>query len=406
MRIFHTSDWHLGQSFFGYDRTKEHVLYLKWLMNFVKENKIDLLLISGDVFDSSNPSAESQSIYYSFLHKITQQNPNLQIIIIAGNHDSAARLEAPNPLLQEMNVFVRGSIKKDENKNIKLDDLIIPIKINNKVEAVCLAVPFIRQGDYPPSNSYSDGVEKLFDLLYNKSLVYNKPIIAMGHLYANQASLSDDDRSERILIGGIDSVGFNTFNPGIVYTALGHLHRPQKVFRRDNVRYAGSPIHMSFAEKNYDHGGVFVEIINSNKININQIKYSPAVEMISIVAKSVDEAVEKINNIPNYKNITDKDFLPFLEVKIHITQPEPLLANRIKDSLENKNIRLTKIESILPKNNNRLNNNKILTLDGFNSLSPMKIASDVYNKKYNSVMPSGIKKMLEQVINKIKLDNN
>ena len=361
MRIFHTSDWHLGQSFFGYDRTKEHILYLQWLIRFVKEQKVDILLVTGDVFDSSNPSAESQSIYYSFLHKITQQNKDLQIIIIAGNHDSAARLEAPNALLREMNVFVRGSVKKDENNDIKLDDLIIPIKINDNIEAVCLAVPYIRLGDYPPSNSYSEGVEKLFDLLYNKALSYNKPIIAMGHLYANQASLSDDDRSERILIGGVDSVGFNTFNKGIAYTALGHLHRPQKVFNRDNIRYAGSPIHMSFAEKTYDHGGVLVEILNSNKVNINPIKYTPTVDMISIVAKTVDEAIEKIKAIPNFREI-NKDFLPFLEVKIHISEPEPLLAKKIKDELEKKDVRLTKIESILPKKKNDINNNRLLNV--------------------------------------------
>ena len=114
IRILHTADWHLGQTFFGYDRTEEHEAFLDWLAGEILRQEIDALIIAGDVFDVSNPSAASQSIYYRFIYRVTAENPNLQIVIVAGNHDSAARLEAPLPLLQAMRTEVRGVVRKLE----------------------------------------------------------------------------------------------------------------------------------------------------------------------------------------------------------------------------------------------------------------------------------------------------
>ena len=127
MKIIHTADWHLGQSFYEYDRKAEHIRFLSWLKDRIRTFGIDVLLIAGDVFDSPNPSAESQKIYYSFLREIIDENPLLQVIIIAGNHDSAARLEAPNPLLEGMNVTVRGLVKRTAGGNIDYENLIIPL---------------------------------------------------------------------------------------------------------------------------------------------------------------------------------------------------------------------------------------------------------------------------------------
>ena len=153
IKIFHTADWHIGQNFYGYDRKDEHLFFFDWLKKQVKEHQPDALIIAGDVFDSPNPSAESQKIYYKFLHEINAENPFLQIIIIAGNHDSAARLEAPNPLLKEMNIVVKVVIKFREDGEIDCSDLLGPVVKNGEIAAWCVAVPYLRQGDYPPAES-------------------------------------------------------------------------------------------------------------------------------------------------------------------------------------------------------------------------------------------------------------
>ena len=128
IRILHTADWHLGQTFFGYDRTGEHEVFLNWLAEEIRQKEIDALIIAGDVFDVSNPSAASQSMYYQFIYRVTVENPNLQIVIVAGNHDSAARLEAPLPLLQAMRTEVRGVVRKLEGGEIDYDHLIVELK--------------------------------------------------------------------------------------------------------------------------------------------------------------------------------------------------------------------------------------------------------------------------------------
>ena len=108
MKIIHTADWHLGQTFYGFDRSNEHAVFLDWMCSTIKERGATLLLVAGDVFDTPNPSAKAQKMFYSFLTRVTNENPDLQIIITAGNHDSAARIEAPSSMLNVFNVFVSG----------------------------------------------------------------------------------------------------------------------------------------------------------------------------------------------------------------------------------------------------------------------------------------------------------
>ena len=170
MKIIHTADWHIGQTFFGYDRFQEHQYFLDWLTDQITTQQIDVLLISGDIFDVANPSAQAQRQFYRFLRRVTEQNPGLQIILIAGNHDSASRLETPIPLLEEMNIQIRGTVRKRADGTIDTEELIIELKDRSgKRQGWCLAVPYLRQGDYPAVESegdpYQAGVKAMYDTL-------------------------------------------------------------------------------------------------------------------------------------------------------------------------------------------------------------------------------------------------
>ena len=150
IRILHTADWHIGQLFHEYDRTYEHQQFLYWLLETLKEEQIDALLISGDVFDSSNPSAASIRMFYSFLNQSVKQNPDLQIIVTAGNHDSASRLESPKPLLESSNIHIVGVVEKNDDGRVDYAKICIPLKDKEgNTEAWCIAAPFLRMGDYP-----------------------------------------------------------------------------------------------------------------------------------------------------------------------------------------------------------------------------------------------------------------
>lgn len=151
-------------------------------------------------------------MYYRFLREVTSENPSLQIIIIAGNHDSAARLEAPNPLLEDMNVTVRGVVRRNAEGDIDLQHLIVPLYTEGEVTAYCLAVPYLRQGDYPSAENYSKGVQLLYEQLFNEVKEKGLPVIAMGHLQATGSEISEDDRSERTVIGGLECVSPDAFD--------------------------------------------------------------------------------------------------------------------------------------------------------------------------------------------------
>jgi exonuclease SbcD len=400
--IFHTADWHIGQNFYGYDRKDEHLFFFEWLKKQLKELCPDVLLVAGDIFDSPNPSAESQKIYYKFLHEITSGNPNLQVIIIAGNHDSAARLEAPSPLLEEMNITVKGLIKRTADGEIDYRDLLVPVVKNGKTVAWCLAVPYLRQGDYPPTESYAKGIELTYKALYDELGKIKTPaqaVIVAGHLQAKDAFLSDKDRSERTIVGGLECVPVNIFdNDDIAYVALGHLHRHQKVAGRENIQYAGSPLPMSFAEKNYEQGINLVKF-NGNKIEtMERISFNPPVGLLSVPSepKPLDDIMNEINKLPDGE-ITACS--PYLEIKVLLTEPEPSIRYYIENALKEKAVKLACTTSHKPDTDEK--HSKTMEYNELQEINPVEIAKIAYLNQYGDEMPENLKKLLQSVIRDI-----
>lgn len=403
MILIHTADWHIGQYFFGYDRKNEHNYFFKWLKQTIREQQADVLLIAGDVFDSPNPSAESQKVYYRFLREVTDENPNLQIVIIAGNHDSAGRLEAPRPLLEEMNIHVKGIIPKKENGEINFQQLFVPLAKNGINKLWCIAVPYLRQGDYPSAESYSKGVAALYDQLYRElqsTANDGLPIVVMGHLQATGSEVSDNDRSERTIIGGLENISPEIFDHSdIVYTALGHLHKAQRVSGRDRVRYSGAPLPMSFSEKYYKQGVNRIEIENNQLKNITRLEFQPLVSLMSLPAepKPLPEVFDEIRQLPD-GDITESS--PYLELKVLLTEPEPSMRNQIEEALQGKAVRLA---SAVPFRKTTTIDSKIITYEELQTISPTEMATDVFLKKYGSEMPEKMKSLLQKVIHDINI---
>ena len=342
LKIIHTADWHLGQSFFGYDRQPEHTAFLKWLAETVADRQIDVLLIAGDVFDVANPSASAQRQFYHFLKEINLANPGLQVVVVAGNHDSAARLEAPNPLLEELVIAVVVVVKRNESGEIDFNSLLLPLRHRDgSVQAYCMAVPFLRQGDYPPTdqkdqNTYVAGVERMYRGLYEfakEKAGTELPLVAMGHLHVLGAELSDNDRSERVIMGGLESVTSDSFPRELAYTALGHIHKAQKVGGREEVRYSGSPLPMSFSETNYRHQVVLVTLDGRTPASIEPLIIPQTVALMRVPKVPVPPAqvLEALRALPD-KPETDSAcaLAPFLEVRVLLTEPAQGFRNEVE----------------------------------------------------------------------------
>lgn len=394
LKIIHTADWHLGQTFFGYDRDEEHDVFLDWLSNMLVEKEIDVLLIAGDVFDVANPSAVAQRRFFRFLRKTTNRNKLLQIVIIAGNHDSAARLEAPVPLLEEMNTHIVGVIKRKENGEIDFDSLLLPLyDKSRKQQAWCMAVPFLRQGDYPAaegeSDTYVSGIGRMYNRLYAYATTkrgVNQAIIALGHLHVSGAELSEGDRSERVIMGGLESVSSDAFNEGIAYTALGHIHKAQRVGGREAVRYSGSPLPMSFSESRYRHQVVCIELDGETVCKIEPLFIPRTVDLLRVPEKPCppNEVIELLSALPEQDEY-DKP-IPFLEVKVLLSEPEPSFRHQVEEVLKNKRVRLTSIIPSYPER--EAGKEKVpLSFTDLQKIAPLDMLKRVFAGKYHADMP-------------------
>lgn len=242
MRILHTADWHLGARLIERDRLAEHAAFVDWLIDTLRSEKIDALLLSGDVFDAANPPQDAVALYFDFLKRLADLK-TVKAIITGGNHDSASHLNAPRDLLRRFDVHVFGHAGAEN-----LVDL---------GGCVVAAVPFLRERDLRQAtagetiSSVHEQVRCAIRDHYAaqfaaaRTLAQERTVIAMGHLTVLGATTSDSERD--IHIGNLGSVGADIFD-GFDYTALGHLHRPQRVAGNETIRYSGSPIPLSFSE--------------------------------------------------------------------------------------------------------------------------------------------------------------
>jgi DNA repair protein SbcD/Mre11 len=268
MKILHTSDWHLGRSLYDKKRYDEFEAFLNWLILFIAENKIDLLLVCGDIFDSSAPSNKAQELYYRFLGQIKDTGCR-NVVITGGNHDSPTFLDAPKNLLGALNIKVVGAITDNVS-----DEIMIMKDVNGQAEAIICAVPFLRDRDIRIVEAGENADDKTKNLIKGISGHYKEifaaannlldkknivPIIGMGHLFTRDAKTSENDGVRELYIGSIAHIDGEDISKGFDYMALGHLHMAQKAGDDEKVRYSGSPIPMGFAEAEHKKKVIVVD---------------------------------------------------------------------------------------------------------------------------------------------------
>lgn len=410
LKIIHTADWHLGQTFFGYDREEEHDAFLNWLVDTLEEQQTDVLLIAGDVFDVANPSASAQHRFFRFLREANRRCPKLQIVIIAGNHDSAARLEAPVPLLEELNTTIIGIIRRKEDGTIDFNSLLIPLyNKQSEEEALCLAVPYLRQGDYPPSEeedtTYVGGVTRMYQQLaaYAKGKCSSdEALIAMGHLHATGSELSDDDRSERVIMGGLESVSTAAFGEELAYTALGHIHKAQRIGGKENIRYSGSPLPMSFSEKNYRHQVVAIHIEKGKVGNIIPLEIPLLAPLRRIPERPAapEEVLLQLAGLPLADEACDKKCMPYLEVQVLLTEPDPSFRHKVEEVLEDKAVRLTTIVPSYPEREDKTETT-LLSCTDLQKIDPLDMLRHTFANRYGGELPEELEHLFNDVIREV-----
>ena len=255
MRILHTSDWHLGRKLFGQERAGEFRQFLDWLTDTLIDERVDALVVAGDVFDSSTPPLWAQSLYYRFLTGLSR-TPCRSAVIVAGNHDSAALLDSPRELLGRLGVHVVGAPAEPGAEIFELPDA------QGKAGALCCAVPFLRSRDLCGAMSGEDadaiaraeldGFAKHYAdvcaLAETRRAGRDIPIVALGHCFAAGGTVHGDDGVRDLAVGSLGAVPLSAFPENVDYLALGHLHAPQTCGGRESRRYCGAPLCMGFGE--------------------------------------------------------------------------------------------------------------------------------------------------------------
>ena len=384
MRILHTADWHLGHTLRDHARTAEHAYFLNWLVATVVERRVDAVLIAGDVFDSANPPPVAWRMWFEFLGKLKQAQPNVQVVVIAGNHDSATRMEAPRRLLAAFDVRVIGQLQRDRDGKLQTQDVIVPLRdARGAVVAQCVAIPFLRASDViglaqcakgepeeavgagflipQPSidepehdgrDPLIDGMRALHEELFQAARLQRgagQALVAMAHGYLVGGALSE--LSERKVLGGNQhALPIDLFPEDCRYVALGHLHRPQMLAGKEHIRYSGSPIPLSMPERLHAHHVVFCDLQGDGVEKVWPLRTPRLVDLTRLPERGEldpDAALLAVEALDERDHELPDDQRPLVEVAVRLAQPSPSIAERIARAIADKNARLVRVEVVL-----------------------------------------------------------
>ena len=321
MLILHTADWHIGQRLYERPRLDEHRKFLEWLLKTIKCEKVELLLVSGDIFDTSLPSADATNLYYEFLHRFSRET-KAYAVITAGNHDSPRHLEAPKEFLKMGRIYVVG---RAANPN----DCVFNFPPENppeKSKVSVAAVPYLSESELShisfetepeKAERYRKRLKKLYQQCVN-AMPAELPKILMGHLFVQNGKESGSERN--IQIGGATAIHVDDFPCGVDYVALGHLHRPQSINGASYpVRYSGSPLPLRFNEAAYRKTVCLLEVSGvGNSPSVEEVEIPVFKELCTVEG---DLKTEDLNAF--LMRIKKKDWDgKYIRVKLKLDKPE------------------------------------------------------------------------------------
>ncbi len=333
MKLLHTADWHLGKHLEGYSRIEEQEAFVDELIEIADDNDIDMILISGDIYDTFNPPAEAEKLFYRALKGLARDGERV-ICIISGNHDSPNRLIAPSPITYSQGIIIMDkpgfNITRDrvgKHKIVEGGAGYIEFAINNE-RVVLLALPYPSEsrlnqvlGEIKDERVHQQGYsEKVGEMFAELEQHYREDTIniAMSHLFVAGGLESKSERP--IQVGGGLTVSRDHLPINSQYTALGHLHRCQTACSERNAYYAGSPLQYSSSERNHAKSVSIVELKPGEKAKIERINLKNRKPIEVWVVEGVEQAFQKC------KDNQEREVWAYLKIKTD----NPLLQSDIK----------------------------------------------------------------------------
>lgn len=407
LRVIHTSDWHLGATLFNHTREAEHAHFLDFLLDEVESKRCDVLLISGDVFHQSTPPAAALNMWYGFLARASRISSLAAVIVVGGNHDSAARLDAPQAILSALRVHVIGGYDGD------LDKMVVPVSVDGELRAVVLAVPFVHEyrlgihGAGVASGELAAAIEGAFGALYNaladraEALHPGVPILATGHLTCGEWKPGDFE-TELHQIGTIGAVTDRVFDSRSRYVALGHIHRSYRVARRSpttpEVWYSGSPIALRLSEVSHRKSVLLVDVDEGDdgSVAVERLPVPPHRRLVHLDG-------DRATVVADAKALTwDEDLPPYVFADVHTTEPLPGLHEEVSAVLEREgeSARLVQLRQLRVQADRAEGDND--APPSLHVITPEEVLQRRYNEEYDGPLPNDVLAAFRQVLGRVR----
>ena len=300
MRLLHTADWHLGKTLMNCSLIDDQKFILKKFLSVVDEVKPHAIIIAGDVYDRADPSAEAVKLFDEILFDLTEKK--IPVLCIAGNHDSAERLNFGSRLFANKEFFITAKTTSEPE----------PIKISDEFgEVYFTLIPFFEPGEIRSKFFGADSerltfndANKFYVDLARKKIPDGVRSVAIAHVYVEGGVESD---SERKFVGNTGKVDAKIFH-GYDYVALGHLHARQKISAK-NICYAGSPLKYSASEANHVKGVTFVELGAQGLVEVKNIPLVPRRDLIKVEGTLAEFQLQSPDDAYAYVTLTDDEFV-------------------------------------------------------------------------------------------------
>ena len=332
MRLLHTADWHLGHRLYNRDRTPEHRAALDWLLQTVESERIDVVIVAGDIFDVTNPSNQAKELYYDFLARL-KNTCCTSAVVVGGNHDSPSLLNAPRGLMRALQLHVVGAADTEAHERV------VSIRCGEE-ELIVAAVPYLRERDLRTARfgetledreaALRDGIRSHFEDIAAAAVDLRSgkpvPIVATGHLFAAGAT-DDEEKKSYIYQANENNIDAGHFPDCFDYVALGHVHRAQSVGGKDHIRYAGSLVPLTFVEGQAARSVRIVELGRAGEpVQSKKLALPPTRPLLRLRY----ELAEVKQRLREAVQTCDPDCLtPWAEVRVLTDDPIPNLRDKL-----------------------------------------------------------------------------
>jgi exonuclease SbcD len=345
MRILHTSDWHLGKNLEGHSRMDEQEAFLEDFVKIVNDNSVDLIIIAGDIYDSYNPPARAEKMFYDTLKKLSSNGKRITLVI-SGNHDNPDRLVAAGPLARDHGIIMVGTPKSvvpcgdyGSHKVVNSGEGFVEVEINGE-RAVIVTVPYPNEKrldevlysemeeEKDKVVSYGNKIKTLFDNL-SKNYREDTINIAVSHLFAMGSAQAGSERS--VQLGGSFIVDGSCFPVKAQYIALGHVHKPQIVPGTERrARYSGSPLQYSKKEIGFKKKCFVIDAKAGEDCRVKEVEFKVYKPIEVWKCNSIEEAISRCRENSErdcwvYMEITTDRYIGEDEIKLMKTAKKDIL---------------------------------------------------------------------------------